>query len=69
MKTSKQQTPTKTYRPSGFGVMTRIEAVVTDVTFVDGMVEAMVHMGVSEPMKVRFTIEQAREHDIIEEVE
>ena len=61
----------KGYRFSGGegGLLTRVEAEVSGVEFVDGLVEATVRIGVSGPMKVRFTIEQAREHDIIEEVE
>jgi hypothetical protein len=68
---SKQQPVSTKYQPSGSGngVMTRLEAVVTDVKFVLGGVHAMVKIGTSAPMMVRFTIEQALAADIIEEVE
>ena len=69
--TSKQQAETKKYQPSGAGngVMTRIEAMVTDVAFVLGGVHAMVKIGTSAPMLVRFTYGQALAADIIEKVE
>ena len=66
-----EATPASLYRPSGFGegVVTRLEAVVTDATFVLGGVHAMVKLGASAPMLVRFTYEQALAADIIEKVE
>ena len=70
-KTSKQQVAKDGFRFSGneHGVLTRIEAVVLSIEFVDGMVEATVQMASSEPMKIRFTYKQALAADIIEKVE
>ncbi len=70
MKTSKQQVMKDGYRFSGnaHGLMTLIQVEVPGVVFVDGMVEATIRMGASEPMKVRFTYEQALAADLIERV-